>query len=128
MKKITLLLLALIMITNASAYDFMVDGLCYNYNEDGNSVMLTYDTSSEWGTHYANLTGSLDISGTVSYNGATYSVTSIDDYAFWGCLGLTSVNIPNSVTSIGTGAFYVCSNLTSVNLGDHPQLRDFDWL
>ena len=116
MKKITILLLGLIMITNASAYDFMVDGLCYNYNEDGNSVMLTYDTSSEWGTHYANLTGSLDISGTVSYNGATYSVTSIDDYAFWGCLGLTSVNIPNSVTSIGTGAFYVCSNLTSVNI------------
>ena len=116
MKKITLLLLGLIMITNASAYDFMVDGLCYNYNEDGNSVMLTYDTSSEWGNHYANLTGSLDISGTVSYNGATYSVTSIDDYAFWGCLGLTSVNIPNSVTSIGIGAFYVCSNLTSVNI------------
>ena len=116
MKKITLLLLGLIMITNASAYDFMVDGLCYNYNEDGNSVMLTYDTSSEWGTHYANLTGSLDISGTVSYNGATYSVTSIDDYAFWGCLGLTSVNIPNSVTSIGDGAFYGCGNLTSVNI------------
>ena len=100
----------------ASAYDFMVDGLCYNYNEDGNSVMLTYDTSSEWGTHYANLTGSLDISESVSYNGATYSVTSIDGYAFWGCLGLTSVNIPNSVTSIGDGAFYYCRNLISVNI------------
>ncbi len=110
------LVLAFLLPQVASAYDFMVDGLCYNYNEDGNSVMLTYDTSSEWGTHYANLTGSLDISESVSYNGATYSVTSIDNYAFWGCLGLTLVNIPNSVTSIGDGAFYVCSNLTSVNI------------
>jgi hypothetical protein len=33
------------------------------------------------------------------------SVTSIGDDAFFGCSGLTSVNIPNSVTSIGNGAF-----------------------
>ena len=110
------LVLAFLLPQVASAYDFMVDGLCYNYDEDGNSVMLTYDTSSEWGTHYANLTGSLDISESVSYNGATYSVTSIDSYAFWGCLGLTLVNIPNSVTSIGDGAFYGCGNLTSVTI------------
>ena len=33
------------------------------------------------------------------------SVTSIGDYAFYGCTGLTSVTIPDSVTSIGDGAF-----------------------
>ena len=108
------LVLAFLLPQVASAYDFMVDGLCYNYNEDGNSVMLTYDTSSEWGTHYANLTGSLDISESVSYNGATYSVTSIDSYAFWGCLGLTLVNIPNSVTSIGGYAFSCCTKIRSI--------------
>jgi len=44
-------------------------------------------------------------------------VTSIGDYAFWGCSGLTSVIIPNSVTSIGKTAFYGCSGLTSVTIG-----------
>ena len=44
------------------------------------------------------------------------SVTSIGDYAFSGCSGLTSVTIPGSVTSIGERTFYNCSNLTSVTI------------
>ena len=41
-------------------------------------------------------------------------VTSIGDYAFYNCAGLTSVTIPDSVTSIGEYAFRGCSGLTSV--------------
>ncbi len=44
-------------------------------------------------------------------------VTTISDYAFYGCSGLTSVTIPNGVTSIGSNAFYGCSGLTSVAIG-----------
>ena len=46
------------------------------------------------------------------------SVTSIGDFAFRGCTGLTSITIPNSVTSIGSGAFYGCTGLTSITIPD----------
>ena len=44
------------------------------------------------------------------------SVTSIGNYAFYNCSGLTSITIPNSVTSIGERAFYWCSGLKSITI------------
>ncbi|MCM1071906.1 MAG: leucine-rich repeat domain-containing protein [Alistipes timonensis] len=44
------------------------------------------------------------------------SVITIDEYAFDDCIGLTSVTIPESVITIGSGAFYNCSGLTSVTI------------
>ena len=46
------------------------------------------------------------------------SVTSIGDYAFYCCTGLTSITIPDSVTSIGDRAFDGCTGLTSVTIGN----------
>ena len=44
------------------------------------------------------------------------SVTSIEDKAFYGCSGLTSITIPDGVTSIGDSAFNGCSGLTSITI------------
>ena len=44
------------------------------------------------------------------------SVTSIGQFAFWGCTGLTSVTIPDKATSIGNGAFGGCTGLTGMTI------------
>ena len=61
----------------------------------------------------SNARGEIIIPSSVTYNSVSYSVTSIGDYAFRDCYGLTSVTIPNSVTSIGSFAFLGCTGLTS---------------
>ena len=42
------------------------------------------------------------------------SVTSIDDYAFSNCTGLSNIYIPNSITNIGKYAFFGCTGLSDI--------------
>jgi hypothetical protein len=65
------------------------------------------------------VSGAVEIPATVTYGGVTYSVTSIGGWAFFGCSGLTEIDvsaIPASVTSIGSWAFSGCSGLTGVTI------------
>ena len=45
-----------------------------------------------------------------------YGITSIGDYVFRGCCGMTELTLPNSVTSIGGNAFEGCNGLTELIL------------
>ncbi len=93
-----------------------IGNLYYNLNATDQTAEVTcelqYDENNYQGLTTANIPAS------VTYNGTTYSVTSIGDKAFENCSSLTSVTILNSVTSIGNSAFYNCSSLTSVTIPD----------
>ena len=101
--------LLLLCATVATAHDFETGGIYYNITDATNKTVKVTSYSSSY-------TGSVVIPESVTYNGTTYSVTSIEDWAFSGCTGLTSIEIPNSVTSIGNYAFSDCSGLTSIEV------------
>ena len=105
--QIPLLLVALFLSSiPISAYDFKVDGFYFNIlSETEKTVEVTHDDSDNC------YRGSVKIPSSVTFNGITYSVTSIGDYTFDYCTNLSSITIPNSITKIGNYAFLDCYSL-----------------
>lgn len=110
--KLLLVLLISLLSVNASAHDIEVknaDGktIYYRYINNNTELEVSYRGSSSI-TYSNEYSGNVVIPESVTWNGKTYSVTSIGNEAFRYCSGLTSVTIPNSVTSIGSNAFSGC--------------------
>ena len=103
------LVLLMMCIAGADAFAYYVGGIFYNLNDIKKTAEVTYKDKN-----YNCYSGDVTIPETIRYNEQTFSVTSIGDYAFYNCSGLTSITIPNSVTSIGSYAFRGCSDLTSI--------------
>lgn len=82
--------------------------------EDLKYSLNTTEQTAE--VRYHEYRGAIVIPTTIVTDGLKYSVTSIGDYAFHGCTGLTSITIPSSVTSIGHFAFSECRRLTSIEI------------
>ncbi len=116
MKK-KLLLVSTLLITlvhSAWAYDFQKDGWLYDIISNANLTVRIVGRGST-------LSGEVDIPASVTYNGITFNVTEIGNYA---CFSLTyngsgwaydmyqnrlynatTINIPNTITTIGDSAF-----------------------
>ena len=111
--KLCLLALSALFAQSLHAYDFAVDGIYYSITlSTDKTVSVTYKSYF----YYSDYSGTIVIPNEVTYNSITYNVTSISEYAFYDCTGLTSITIPSSVTSIGSSAFRYCTGLTSVTI------------
>lgn len=120
-KKLFTLVLMLIVAINTFAYDFESNGIYYKIlSKEKHTCAVTYqsETSSK---EYA---GNLVIPSTVQDNdGVDYTVSAISDYAFWGCVELQNVVIPNTVTEIRDDAFGRCSSLSNITFqSGHKEL------
>ena len=115
MKKIFLLLTLLLCTSMAWAHDVEVDGIYYNLNQTNKTAAVTFKGSS-YDSYDNEYSGEVVIPQKFIYDGITYSVTSLGDYAFSRCTGLTSITIPNSVTSLGGSCFSRCTGLTSITI------------
>lgn len=108
--------------TSILAYDMKVDGVCYNIN--GNEASVTYleyynNTSVNTNKRYnynIKYRDHITIPEKVTYNGLTYTVTSIGEYAFANCNTLKSISIPNSITNVGNNSFRECDGLANISI------------
>lgn len=133
---ITFLLIMLMSMVGAkiSAYDFEVDGICYK-------VLSLEDLTCEIAPRYSkssNYSGYFTIPNEVQYQGRTFKVIQIGEYAFAEssvnsvtvpegiktigeeafseCGRIVSMQIPSTVTSIGSRSFFSCKSLVSITL------------
>ena len=107
MQRFSSLHLALIACAGTMFADYVhIGDLYYNLNANDLTAEVTE------GSYIGNVIFPVS----VEFNSSAYCVTSIGEYAFAGCSGLTSVTIPNSVTSIGYVAFSNCPGLTSITI------------
>lgn len=112
-KRILSTLVVLCVSLQLFAYDFSAvnQGQTIYYNITSSTSPMTVAVASS-----SSYSGSVVIPSNVTYNGNTYSVTSIGNDAFYCCSLLTSITIPNSVTIIGSQAFWNCYSLTSITI------------
>ena len=80
-----------------------------NFNAD-NCVQAGYVSSGNVIPVFGNCTNL----STINFGN---NVTRIPSYLCYGCVGLTSIEIPNSISTVGTAAFRECDHLTNIILG-----------
>ena len=106
MKQLLLSILFLLVPMLVSAETVEIDGIYYNLISKGKQAEVTSNINR--------YVGDIVIPSDFTYEGTTYSVTSIGKQAFFECYGVSSLTLPNSINSIGKSAFAYCNALDTV--------------
>ena len=96
------------MIASADAVE--INGIYYNLIDKAKQAEVTRNPNK--------YKGNVVIPETILYEGNTYKVTSIGNYAFQGSVELTSFTISDNVTSIGELAFPTGIKSISIDSGN----------
>lgn len=88
---------------SVSLEEIIVDDNNVNYSDEGNCLIDTRSNTVILGCKNSVI---------------PETVTSINEAAFWGCVGLSEINLPDGIISIGKRAFYNCSDLTGISIPD----------
>ena len=98
----------------ASAYDFSIDGICYNVvSKTRLAVEVTFRSNE-----YKSYAGEITLPETVQWNNQTYTVERIGNNAFKRCVNLESITLPEGLRTIGSDAFYSCTGLRTIIIPD----------
>lgn len=112
MKKYFAAAAAVMCLLGARAEVFEVDGISYRpVSSDASVCEVTYPVSGVY-------SGDVALPAEVSFEGETFLIAGVGDYAFAGSENLTSVTLPASVTSVGRNAFQGCVSLTELSFPD----------
>jgi hypothetical protein len=114
MRKLFIMLCAIMAAINTRAAvgnQFSIDKLTY--------TVLTEDSENVAGTVSveplnSRINGEIVVPETVTNNGFAYSVTTVNDLAFYACSRMKSIDLPATVSHIGSMAFQKCSGLQDV--------------
>ncbi|MEE1366254.1 MAG: leucine-rich repeat protein, partial [Muribaculaceae bacterium] len=94
------------------AYDFEVDGICYNIiSSSDKTVEVTF--TGQYSYQQSNYNGDIKIPESISYNNDNYIVTSIGKSAFFRSR-IKSLSIPRCIHSINNSALNGCDMLESI--------------
>ena len=102
----------------ASAYDFedYSTNMYYNIVNSDEASLTYYDTDYNTYSGFVYVPGYAEAG---ALHPVTYPVTSIGQYAFRDCSGLTGVSIGSNVKTIGFDAFWNCTSLSSLDIPDN---------
>lgn len=140
MKKLLTVIVIVLNATFVHAFDFVKDGIYYNIlnKADVNAVEVTYKGKYQWNAILVNnrksfhgeksYFGEVIIPDTVEFGGIKYKVRSIGNAAFYECVDVTKVHLPDDITYLGKYSFSGCNNIQSINIPKGVKHIDFSAL